>query len=155
MREGGALVWSSFPVALAGCHHQCIRWQHPRICLARCLRDMSAPSSRVMSPDEWNHTTGRIWAKASQKHTVRLHGVRLTAAGAPVPSGSAETPLLPRHVFEPRGNLFCERLGLNQFHALLWLSLCTCGSGIRITRSATRSASHPYLSPGCPTTSFI
>ena len=42
----------------------------PRICLARCLRDMEAHSSRVMSPDEWNRTPWRIWAKASWRHTV-------------------------------------------------------------------------------------
>jgi len=62
---------------------------------------MGAPSPRVMSPDEWNRTPGRIWAKASQKRAVRLHEVRLAAAGAPVPSGFAETPILPQHVFEP------------------------------------------------------
>ena len=42
----------------------------PRICLARCLRDMGAHSSGVMSSDEWNRTPWRIWAKASWRHTV-------------------------------------------------------------------------------------
>lgn len=96
-RTGGALIQSSFQAALAGCRHQCIRWRHPRICLARCLHDMGAPSSRLMSPDEWNRMIGRIRAKALWRHTVRLHGVRLVAAGAPVQSSFAEAALLPQH----------------------------------------------------------
>ena len=59
-------------------------WRHPRICQARCLRDMGAPSPWVMSSDEWNCTPGRIRAKASCKHTVRLHQM-LSRQYAPAP----------------------------------------------------------------------
>jgi len=53
-----------------------------------------------MSSDKWNRTPERIRAKASWKQAVRLHGVRLAAAGAPVPSDFAEAAHPPL-AFEP------------------------------------------------------
>jgi hypothetical protein len=86
----------------------------------------------------------------SWRHTVRLHGAR----GLQFHQASLERLFFLNLSLNQWSNLFYERLGLNQFHSLFRLSLCNCGSGIRITSSATRSASCSYLSQGWPILSF-
>ena len=64
-RTGGALIQSSFKAALVGCGHQHIRHGGTPGYATHDVCAMGAPSSLVMSFDEWNRTPGRIWTKAS------------------------------------------------------------------------------------------
>ena len=101
-RTGGALVWSSFQAALQDVAIHVFGMAAPPDLDMLCAMSArsGAPSPRVMSPMSGAAHQGAFGRRRRGGRRSAALGAT-EAAGAPVQSSFAETPLLPQHVFEP------------------------------------------------------